>query len=200
MKTKVLAPTQENIAFCGQQIKNNFIVCYKSDTIYGIGANPFSSQAVAKVFEAKKRPDNKPIILLASPEYNLEDLVEVTPQAKALMGKFWPGELTIIFKLKANTLSPLVTCGQNTVAIRKPNDALCSLLCAQAGGLITSTSANISGQTAKSSAEEIVAEFEDGALDYVLNSGTAQSTTASTIVDATGEKLVVLRQGKIIIE
>jgi L-threonylcarbamoyladenylate synthase len=200
MKTKVFSPTPQNIEFCGQQIRQGKIVCYKSDTTYGIGANPFDDKAVEKIFVAKKRPDNKPIILLASKNFDFESLVHITPQAKTLMQKHWPGPLTIIFPLKNNTLSAHVTCGQNTVAIRMPNDTLCNTLCEHAGGLITSTSANISGQPVKNSAREILAEFEDGAFDFLLDSGEVQNTLPSTIVDATTQNIVVLRQGSVVID
>ena len=200
MKTKILKPTQENLEFLGNEIKNGKIVCYKTGTIYGISANPFSSDAVEKNFKAKKRPDNKPIILLASKEFNLEPMVYVNDKTKEIMDKFWPCELTIIFKLKQNDLSSLVTCGFDTVAIRKPNDFVCNELCKYAGGLITSTSANISGQTPKNSPELILSDFEDGDIDYILDGGVCENTLPSTLIDSSGEQIKIIRQGKINIE
>lgn len=198
MKTKILKPTEENLKFLGQEIKNGKIVCYKTDTIYGIAANPFSDEAVEKIFKAKQRPDNKPIILLASQDYNIENLVFVNDKTSLLIKKYWPCELTIIFKLrKENNLSTLVTCSQNTIAIRKPNDYVCNKLCFHAGGLITSTSANISGQPTKNSPKEILQEFGENAFDYILDSEICQNTLPSTLIDATGEEIKILRQGKI---
>lgn len=199
MKTKILTPTQKNLKFLGEEIQNGKIVCYKTDTIYGIGANPFLDTAVQKIFNAKKRPDNKPIILLASNNYKIEDLVYVNEKASSIIKKYWPCELTMIFKLKKDTLSKYVTCGFDTVAIRKPNDQICNLLCQYSGGLITSTSANISGQPTQNSPQNILQEFGDGALDYILDSGLCENNLASTLIDATGEEIKILRQGKIII-
>lgn len=200
MKTVILKPTEENLKFLGKEINNGKIVCYRTDTIYGIGADPLSSSAVEKIFLAKKRPDNKPIILLAHKEFDIETLVRINEKTKALIKKYWPGELTIIFRLKENKLSKLVTCGLDTVAIRKPNDYVCNELCRYAGGLLTSTSANISGQAAKSSPKEIMEEFVDGSLDYILDGGVCENTLPSTLIDASGEEMKILRQGKIIIE
>lgn len=200
MQTKILLPTQHNMELAAKAILENKIVCYPTDTIYGIAANPFSQQAVSKIFQAKQRPDNKPIILLASKNYPLENLVYINKQTKEIIKKYWPASLTIIFKLKEHTLASQITCGSDTIAIRVPDNNLCNSLCELAGGLITSTSANLSGKEVKTTAQDILAEFGSSAFAYILDGGTTQNTTPSTIIDATGENIKVLRMGKVMIE
>lgn len=201
MITKILKPTEKNIELASSSIKNNEVVCFKTDTIYGLAANPFSDDAIKKIFKAKQRPENKPILLLASKTYPLENLVEITPKTKEIINTYWPGSLTIIFPLKQNhCLSKFVTAGANTIAIRIPDDKLCNKLCNLGGGLITSTSANISGKQTKNSAQEILTEFEDGCLSYILDGGKPKSKLPSTLIKIQDEKVVVLRQGNLIVK
>lgn len=196
MKPKILKPTQENISLMGEQIAKGEVVCFKTDTIYGLATNPFSDDAVKKIFEAKQRPEDKPIILLASQNFDIESIAVLTEKEKEIVNKFWPAPLTIIFNLKPNHgLSKFVTCGQNIIAIRKPADALSNVLALQAGGLITSTSANISGNEVKNNAQDIQKEFENTSLKFILDGGKTQDITSSTLIKIENEQIKILRQG-----
>lgn len=200
MKTQILLPTPQNIKLCAEAILQNKIICYKTDTIYGIAANPFSDLAVTKIFKAKQRAENKPIILLASKDFNLESLVFINDKTRQVISKYWPGSLTIIFKLKSNNLAKQITSGNDTVAIRVPDDEVCNTLCFLSGGLITSTSANISGREVKTDASEILNEFGFDEFEFILDGGKTQNLVPSTIIDATNDELKIIRQGKVFIE
>lgn len=201
MKTKILKPTEKNLKICANAIKNGQVVCYKTDTIYGLATNPFLNIGVERIFKAKKRPENKPLILIASNNFLINSIAEINEQTKMLMKNYWPNSVTIIFKLKPNhNLSALVTNFGNTIAIRKPNNEICNKLAKCCGGLITSTSANISGKEVIKKADEVLTEFDEGDIIYCLDGGLTEDITPSTLIDATGEQPVVLRQGKVVVD
>lgn len=198
MKTKILKPTKNNLILASKKILAGEVVCYPTDTIYGLATNPFDDKGVKKIFEAKGRPENKPIIVLIPENFDLDDFVVVPVIAKKLIKKYWPGALTIIFKTKKN-FSTLVSAGQDTIALRMPsNQTTLDLL--KLTGPITSTSANLSGEKIVNN-PKILKQIFEGKICFVIDGGILEdSALPSTLVDASKENLVLLRQGKIVLQ
>lgn len=196
METKIIKPCDNSFKTLKEQILNNNPVVFPTDTVYGIGVDAFSDEGAQNIFKIKGRPENKPIPLLISKNYPLENLVEeINDNAKILIKHFWPGALTLIFKLKAN-LSKYVTCGFSTVAVRIPNDKNAQKLLEFYGYPLATTSANISGN--KSPISSLEAKFQlDGLVNYILDGGICLNKQESTIVDVTSNEIKILREGAI---
>lgn len=170
------------------------IVAYPTDTVYGLGANVFSPEALDKVMDAKQRPDEKSLPVLIGDRGHLRELViSVPPSAEGLIDAFWPGALTIVL-LKQEGLSPLL--GETTLAVRQPNHTAIQALLAAAGFPITGTSANLSGRPPATTAEEAEDQL-GGAVDLILDGGPAPGNTPSTVIDCTAEPARILREGAV---
>jgi L-threonylcarbamoyladenylate synthase len=161
------------------------IVCFPTDTVYGVGAMYGDQIAIDKIYAMKHRDRNKPLANLCSSVAQIEKLnIPISSQARALMDKYWPGGLTII--LKGN---------DKTISFRMPDSPI-ALGIIRRFSLMTTTSVNESGEPELNSITEIEKAF-GAELDYFITDEAAFSKVPSTVVDATGDKLVVLRQGKI---
>jgi L-threonylcarbamoyladenylate synthase len=159
------------------------LVAFPTDTVYGLSAG---QEHVRKLYGAKDRPKEKRIPVLLSETGNLEASAIVTPAARALAHRFWPGPLTII----------LVAPRRGTLAFRVPDHALARRLIAASGGGLPVTSANRSGERDARTAEEVMAQL-DGRIALVLDGGRTPGGVPSTIVDCTGEKARIIREGTI---
>lgn len=176
-------------------IRKNGVVAIPTDTFYGLAANPFDVKTVSRLFEIKGRDSSKPILLLISGLQMLPSLVEeISPFAEKVMGRFWPGPLTLIFKASKH-LPDLLTGGTGTVGIRFPNAILPVRLIDRVGLPITATSANRSGEPSPSSAHE-VERVLGPSLDCILDGGPC-STLPSTVLDLTTSEPNLLREGRI---
>ena len=170
------------------------IVAYPTDTVYGLGANVFSPEALDKVMDAKQRPDEKSLpVLIGDRGYLRELVLSVPPSAGKLIEAFWPGALTIVL-VKQEGLSPLL--GETTLAVRQPNHTAIQALLAAAGFPITGTSANLSGRPPATTAEEAVDQL-GGAVDLILDGGPAPGSTPSTVIDCTVHPARILREGAV---
>lgn len=170
------------------------IVAYPTDTVYGLGANVFSPQALDKVMDAKQRPDEKSLPVLIGDRGHLPELVTaVPPEAAKLMEAFWPGALTIVLGKKAG-LSPLL--GETTLAVRQPNHAAIQALLAATGFPITGTSANLSGRPPATTAQEAFSQLGNS-VGVVLDAGPAAGGTPSTVIDCTTSPARILREGAV---
>lgn len=170
-----------------------------TDTVYGIGADPGSAQAVERLFAAKKRPHDKPIPVLAADVHALNELCSDVPQgARVLAQAFWPGALTLV--LRRNTEVELHLGDQDaTIALRVPDHDVARTLLRRTGPLAV-TSANVSGKPSATSCAEALSQLGDGAVVY-LDAGETAGETPSTIVDfATLESGRVLRLGALSLE
>lgn len=196
MKTKILKPTEKNLKIAAKKILSGGVVCYPTDTIYGLATNPFCDHAVKKIFEIKGRDENKPIIVLIPKNFDLENFVEISDKAKKIIEKYWPGPLTIVFKAKQK-FSNLVSAGLDTIALRMPNNPV-TLKLLELAGPITSTSANISGQETINNPQKLKQIF-NSKLEIILDGGMVENQVASTLLDLTGEKPKILRQGSLIL-
>ncbi|WP_328808180.1 L-threonylcarbamoyladenylate synthase [Nonomuraea antri] len=170
------------------------LVAFPTETVYGLGANAADGSAVARVFQAKGRPPTHPLIVHLGDAQQLGDWAEDVPAtARLLAERFWPGPLTLV--LRRGRHVPLETTGGlETVAVRVPAHPVALALLAAFGGGIAAPSANRFGSVSPTTAAHVRAELGD-AVDVVLDGGPCQVGVESTIIDATGETLSILRPG-----
>lgn len=175
------------------------LVVFPTETVYGLGADATDGRAVARIFAAKGRPSDNPLIVhVASPADVAPLAREIDPRAEALMRAFWPGPLSLIFP-RTSRVAPEVSCGLDTVAIRMPRHPVALELVRLAGVPVAAPSANTSGRPSPTRAEDVLADLE-GRVDYVLDAGPCPVGVESTVLDLTGEVATVLRPGGVTIE
>ena len=180
-------------------LKNGGIVAYPTDTVYGLGACMTDIKAVDRIFQVKGRPKGMALpVLLAGQKQIAEIVTAVTPSAKRLADEFFPGALTIILPKSAN-VPGIITGGGRTIAFRIPNHPVPLALVNGLGKPIVGTSANLSGQPSALTAAEVRTQIGDK-IDMVIDGGKCPGGIESTIVDMSGEKPVIRRQGAISIE
>ncbi len=172
------------------------VVAYPTDTFYGLGVDPFNREAVNKVFELKGREKNKPLLLLISSRVQLETMVkEITPAHSALIQKFWPGPLTLLFK-PGSVISENVSAGSNRIGIRQPGNTMTRNLISALGQPITAPSANLSGESPPITAKQVQQSFGNQ-VDLIIDGGTCQGGKPSTVVDAVETPVRLVRHGAI---
>ena len=177
-------------------IKQGGVIAFRTDTFYGLGADPFNRAAVVRVRELKGREDDKPILLLIADAAEAERLViERTPEFLKLAAKFWPGPLTIIGKATPD-LPEEITAGTGTVGVRLPADPAVREFVRECGGALTATSANPAGREAARSAAEVRSYFPEG-IDLIVDGGEVTAIEPSTVVNAITSPPRVLREGAI---
>ena len=175
-------------------ILNDGVIGYPTETVYGLGANAFSDVAVERVYQLKQRPQNKPILVIASDLNQVKKIVAEFPQiAYSLALFFWPGPLTMVLKAAPGVNRRLLGEGA-TIGIRIPKNQICLELLHLCAVPLTSTSANISGGSNPISAQEVAANF-NGELDAIIDGGISRSRISSTVLDLTLKKPVIRRQG-----
>jgi len=182
------------IAKCASIIKDGGIVVFPTDTIYGIGCDPYNDAAVARIFAIKGRDEGKPLPVLAYSVDDVEKIAKLGREGRALAGRFWPGALTLVAPVVDKKISARVTAGSDSVAVRVP-DNKCILSLLRECKYIVGTSANISGGRPCKSAAEVTESGLKG-FDALLDGGAVEKGVESTIVDVTG-KPRVLREGAI---
>jgi L-threonylcarbamoyladenylate synthase len=169
------------------------LVAIPTETVYGLAANASNEQAIRGVFMAKQRPSDHPLIVHIGDISQLQDWVsEVPAVAKVLIEQCWPGPLTMVFH-KAATVSPLITGGRDTVAIRMPDNALLRALLRDCGPVVA-PSANLHKKVSPTCAAQVISGL-GGRIDAILDGGDCSVGLESTIVDVTSEPLRVLRAG-----
>ena len=180
-------------------LKNGGLVAYPTDTVYGLGACMTDTKAVARIFEVKGRPKGMALPVLLADHAQIELIVESMPlAAQRLADAFFPGALTIILP-KSSAVPDVITGGGNTVAFRIPNHPVPLALINGLGKPIVGTSANLSGQPTALTAEEVQAQIGDK-IDMVIDGGRCPGGIESTVIDLSGEKPVIRRQGVISID
>lgn len=199
MKTKIITWRQEN-ADCLKEaamcLRQGGLVAFPTETVYGLGGDGMNPKASAKIYAAKGRPSDNPLILHIADELTVEHIAEnVSEDAWRLIDAFWPGPLTIVFK-KRDGVPPETTGGLDTVAVRMPSHPAALELIRQAGVYVAAPSANTSGRPSPSKAEHV---FEDlqGKIDYIIDGGDVNIGIESTIIDMTGSVPMILRPGYI---
>ena len=188
----------EDIEIVAKGISQGKIAIFPTETVYGIGTSAFDERACKKIYEMKKRPNDKPLIVLVLDKEMLFDIVQKTNDIEnKLIEKFWPGPLTIIFEKKDNGKLPnVVTSGKNSVGVRMTDGKIAQLLLKKSGVPIVAPSANLSGMPSGTRMSNIIEAFGEK-VDYILDCGDIEDTTTSTIVKVEGDIIYVLRQGKI---
>lgn len=188
---------EDTILEVANAIKRGASVVFKTDTVYGVGANAFDQEACQRIYEIKERPINKPLCVLISDISMLKEIVtSISPLEKKLMDAFWPGPLTIKFKKKENVLPDVVSAGDEYVRVRLIKDGLAYHLIQTAGVPIVAPSANLSGSSTGIEIKKIIQELGNK-VDYILDSGDITNDITSTIVEIRHGKVMIIREGKI---
>ncbi len=186
--------SEEGIRRAGEILRQGGLVAFPTETVYGLGANALDPEASAKIYRAKGRPSDNPLIVhIAEWEAIGKITEELTPQAKLLSDAFWPGPLTMVLK-KSDAVPYTTTGGLQTVAVRMPDNAIACALIRAGGGYVAAPSANTSGRPSPTTAQH-VAEDMDGVIDMIIDGGPVSIGLESTIVDLTEEVPVILRPG-----
>lgn len=196
METKIFKPTSENIAEAGEIIRRGGLVAFPTETVYGLGANALSDEAVSKIYKAKGRPSDNPLIVHIAEKDDILPLVkEVTPKAKALMDAFFPGPLTIILP-KSDRVGRVVSGGLDTVGIRMPQNPIAREFIKAAGVPIAAPSANTSGLPSPTNAKYVIEDMH-GKIDAIIDGGSSEFGIESTVLTLAGDVPVILRPGAI---
>ena len=192
-------PDQDLISLFANMLADGKTVIFPTETVYGLGANALDEDAATKIYQAKGRPSDNPLLVHVADKEDVYDLVEnIDDRAKLLMDKFWPGPLTIVFKKKA-IIQDRTSGGLDTVAIRMPSDQVARDLIRRAGVPIAAPSANISGRPSPTKPEHIIRDM-DGRVDGILVGGPCNYGVESTIVDLSDDIAMVLRPGSVTLE
>lgn len=190
------AANAETPVLAAEIIKNGALVAIPTETVYGLGANGLDENAVAKIFEAKGRPQDNPLILHVADAAEIEKFCHSIPRAAyALAERFWPGPLTMVLPAR-DTVPKRTTAGLPTVAVRCPDCEVTRQIIRLAGVPLAAPSANISGKPSTTTAEH-VRHDHDGRIDAIVDGGPCRVGVESTIVDLTEERPRLLRPGGI---
>ncbi|MCX8146888.1 MAG: L-threonylcarbamoyladenylate synthase [Candidatus Woesearchaeota archaeon] len=195
MKTKIFS--QKQIKRAAQLIKKGEVVAFPTETVYGLGANALDPNAVKKIFIAKGRPLDNPLIVHIAKKEQLGDVAEISAAQKKLVDrlikKFWPGPLTLILK-KKNAIPKEVTAGLKTVAVRMPKNKIALDLIKHSGTPIAAPSANISGKPSGTCFEDVLDDF-NGKIAGIIKYKECNIGLESTVLDLTTKAPVILRPG-----
>ncbi len=204
IKTKVVKIDPENIDIealreCAEVLKNGGLVCFPTETVYGLGANAFDAEAVNNIFKAKGRPNDNPLIVHIS-DYDMLPLITDCERRQsdaltALGEAYWPGPVTVIVD-KAPEIPECVSCGLKTVGIRMPANPIARMLIELAGVPIAAPSANLSGKPSPSCAAHVTEDLM-GRVDVIIDGGDCSVGVESTVLDVSGESPIILRPGAI---
>jgi L-threonylcarbamoyladenylate synthase len=179
-----------------ETLKKGGIIAYPTETFYGLGVKFDIEDSLKRLFEIKKRPEEKAIPLIIGNKELLHTLTSsINNKAMVLINRFWPGPLTLIFSARDN-LSDYITAGTCTIAVRIPGESFALQLAKAAGFPITATSANPSGMPPALNVETVTKYFGDK-IDLIIDGGHSPGGSPSTIVDVTGDDIKIVREGTI---
>ena len=197
MITKVI--NTRNVDEAALCLKNGGTVVFPTETVYGLGADAFNPDAIDKIYQAKGRPSDNPLIIHISKTSDLDKLVScVSNEAGLLIDTFWPGPLTLVFKKRPEVLAK-VTGGLDTVAVRFPSNQIAAELIAKSGVFVAAPSANLSGSPSPTVCEDVISDL-DGRVDYIIDGTGCEIGLESTVVDVSGDDIVILRPGAVTLE
>ena len=187
---------ETQIRRAGDILKEGGLVAFPTETVYGLGGNALDAQASAKIYAAKGRPSDNPLIVhIADWDAIYKIASEIPPEAKKLADAFWPGPLTMILK-KSDAVPMATTGGLDTVAIRMPSNEVARALIRAGGGYVAAPSANTSGRPSPTCAAHVAQDL-GGKIEMIIDGGNANIGLESTIVDLTEGKPTILRPGYI---
>ena len=188
--------TDAELTKAAEFLREGKLVAFPTETVYGLGGNAYDATAAARIYAAKGRPSDNPLIVhIADTEALSELATEVPEAAYRLAEAFWPGPLTMILK-KSGKVPKATTGGLETVAIRMPADEVASALIRLSGVYVAAPSANASGRPSTTKAEHVIEDL-NGKIDMIIDGGASEIGLESTIVDLTGEVPLILRPGYI---
>lgn len=189
-------PAHSQISEAAELVRNGELVAFPTETVYGLGANGLNKSAIKKIFAAKNRPQDNPLILHLAYKKDIHLYGrDISPKTKKLIRAFWPGPLTIVVKKNKN-IPDIVTSGLDTVALRMPDNKIAIALIKRAGVPIAAPSANVSGKPSPTSAMHVYSDMY-GKIELILDGGKTDVGLESTILDCSVEPPMLLRPGKI---
>ncbi len=205
MKTEIIKiedhsdESLKNLVHAGEILKNGGLVAFPTETVYGLGGDALNPSASRKIYAAKGRPSDNPLIVHIADMEHLKPIVKEIPDAALRLAEvYWPGPLTMIFQ--KTELVPFETSGGlDTVAVRMPSNPVAAELIRQAGGYVAAPSANTSGRPSPTNAQHVIDDL-NGKIDMIIDGGSVPIGLESTIVDFTEEEPVILRPGYINLE
>ena len=197
MDTVALTQEMDNrITVAAGIIKAGGLVAFPTDTVYGLGVDPFNREAVERIYLVKQRPENLPLPVLLPDRNAVHGVASEVPQAALLlMERFWPGGLTVILHKSAG-FPDYATAKSDTIAVRVPDHIVPVMLMKRAGVPVVGTSANLSNLPSALTAEEVEKQL-GGKVDLIIDGGKSPGGTESTLVDMTGPEPAILREGAI---
>jgi len=169
------------------------VIAFRTDTFYGLGADPLNPNAIRKIRELKGREERKPILILISDLVELDRFVAYSKYYKIIADEFWPAPLTLVGVARSE-LPDELTAGTNTIGVRLPDDENVRALVRVCGGALTATSANVSGTEPAKTAADVANYFPTG-IDLIIDGGEVTTTQPSTVLDVTGDEPRVIREG-----
>lgn len=193
----ILRHDEQALRRAAKTIFSGGVIAFRTDTFYGLGADPLNHLAVTRIRELKGREENKPILLLISDELQVPRFIAAQPSVFVSVSKrFWPGPLTIVGKA-VGELPGELTAGRATIGVRLPADEKVRDLVRVCGGALTATSANVSGKLPALTAAEVEAYFPEG-IDLIVDSGQVTATQPSTLLDLSKPEPQLIREGAIV--
>jgi L-threonylcarbamoyladenylate synthase len=189
-------PQPKLIARAMEVVRGGGVVCFPTRCLYGLGADAFNPAAVERVFEIKQRPPGLPLLVLISRPEQLEELAaKVTPAARLLMERFWPGRLTLVLDARPE-VPPRLTAGTGRIGVRLAAHPVARALVEAFGRPLTGTSANLSGGGGCRRIAELGPRVA-GQVQLILDAGDLKGGVGSTVVDVTGESPAMIREGEV---
>ena len=194
IKIDIENPELERVAAAAEILQHGGLVAFPTETVYGLGGNALDPEAAGKIYAAKGRPSDNPLIAhIADREALYELVAEIPPAAEILMDLYWPGPMTLVFH-KTDKVPYGTTGGLDTVAVRMPSHPVARALIRAAGVPVAAPSANLSGRPSPTKAEHVLEDM-DGRIDMILDGGEVGIGLESTIIDVTSERPSLLRPG-----
>lgn len=196
----IYKPDDPIIQEAGRLIREGLQVAFPTETVYGLGADARSTEAVDGIFQAKGRPSDNPLIVHIAEHAQLDELAEQVDKVSRLLSEaFWPGPLTLVLPVRAGAVSPRVTAGLNTVAVRMPNHPVALSLIVASGCPLAAPSANRSGRPSPTLAEHVQDDL-NGRIAAIVDGGAAGVGVESTVVEVADGRIHILRPGGITAE
>lgn len=187
-------PQRDAIERAASIIRSGGLVAFPTETVYGLGADAMNETAVRKIFKAKSRPADNPVIVHVGDREMLNRVATgISEKAEGLIERFWPGPLTLVLTRKPE-VAPSVSAGLSTVAVRMPRNNIALALVRRAQTPIAAPSANLSGKPSPTTAEHVIEDLS-GRIDLILDGGTTNIGIESTVLDVTTDPPVILRPG-----
>ncbi|MBI3950911.1 MAG: threonylcarbamoyl-AMP synthase [Acidobacteria bacterium] len=201
MGTEIIKLDPDQLADAGlsciaEAVRQGRVIAYPTDTFYGLGCDPFNEAAVERLFAIKQRERDKPILLIISdPTLVVWLTSERNERFKRLSQHFWPGPLTLVLRA-SERLPSLLTGETGTIGIRLPDHELCRRIVSAAGGVLTGTSANLTGQPSVATAEGVLSQLGES-LNLIVDGGPTPGGAPSTVLDLTQDPPWLIREGAV---